>query len=321
MVVAQDYVGHDSRKVAIIGTGYVGASIAYSLMMKELAREIILIDKDEQKAEAEVLDIRHGIPYMGTASIRRGEYQDVAGADLIIITAGRNRKVGETRLEMAADNVLIAKNVVEDLKQYYDSGVILVASNPVDIITYVIDREMALPAGRVFGTGCILDSSRLVNAIADYVDINPAVINAQVIGEHGESQVPLWSKATIAGIPLAEYCSSAGIPFGREQQEEIEKKVKATGSTIIKGKGKTHFGIATCACSIADAILNKRATITNVCSRLQGEYGLKDVALSLPCIIDENGIERRLVDKLAKEELQKLKESAEKLQKTLAGLA
>lgn len=306
-----------NRKVAIIGAGYVGASIAYSLMLKELAREIILIDTNANASDSEMMDIRHGIPYMGSATIYSGTYADTKDCDLIIITAGRNRRPNETRLDMAADNMKIADGVVAELKKHYTRGVVLVVSNPVDIITYKVNDWMGLPAGMVFGTGCILDSSRFVNVIADYIGIGADVVNAQIIGEHGASQIALWSKVTVAGIPIKEYCETVGLKFDDQEKYMMEQRILNMGTEIIKGKGKTHYGIATCVCYIADAILNRRATIASVSSILNGEYGIHDIALSLPCIINFDGVERRLEDKLEIVEFQRLIQSSKNLKDTI----
>lgn len=303
-----------NRKVSIVGAGYVGASIAYALMIKELTREIVMIDINKKTVDAEVMDIRHGIPYMGSTIIYNGEYHDINDSDLIIVTAGRNRRSGEERLDMAADNIRIARNVAIKIEKYYTKGVILLVSNPVDVITYKMNEWLGLPNGMIFGTGCILDSSRFVNVLADYLKIGTDVINAQIIGEHGASQVPLWSKVTVAGIPLIEYCDAIELPFSGVEKHKIESVVLNRGTEIIEGKGKTHYGIATCVCYLADAILNKRPTIASVTSVLDGEYGIYDVSLSLPSIINYQGVERRLADRLNDYELTKLKESSKQLE-------
>ena len=165
-----------NRKVAIIGAGNVGASIAYALTIRNLATEIILIDVDEKRAEGEALDIQHGIPYMGVSSVRHGGYEDTKDCDFIIITAGRNRRVGESRLDLASDNIKILKNITDSLKPYYDRCAILVVANPVDILTYKCAEFMGLPDGRVFGTGNILDTSRLMRIVADYTGLNTEVV-------------------------------------------------------------------------------------------------------------------------------------------------
>lgn len=299
----------NSRKVSIIGTGFVGSTIAYALMMRELANEIVLIDINKTSSEAEALDIRHGIPYMGLCNIHAGDYSDIVNSDLIIITAGRNRKPGQSRLDLASTNSSIVKDVCLKIKEHYNSGVVLVVTNPVDIMTAKVTECLQLPKGLVFGTGCILDSSRFANVIADYLDISPDVVNAQIIGEHGSSQIAMWSKVTIAGLPFDEYCKYIGLSYDEKTKSNIEKKVLEMGATIIAGKGKTHYGIATCVCYIADAILNKRATIASVSSVLDGEYGIKNVALSIPSIIAANGIERTLADYLSESEFNRIKES------------
>ena len=314
------YAAIDNRKVAIIGAGFVGASIAYALTIRDLASEIVLIDIDQKKANGEALDIQHGIPYMGTSSVRAGGYEDCKNCDLIIITAGRNRRVGKERLDMIEDNIGIMKDVVDEIKKYYTHGAIMVVSNPVDILTYKCDEWMGLPNGRVFGTGCILDTSRLVRSIANYTNLNIEAIKCNIVGEHGSSQFPVWSRLSIAGLPMWEYCKNVGLAWDKEQKERIYNEVKDMGAEIIRDKGKTHYGIATCVCSLADAVLNQRLTIAPVTSPLQGEYGIEGVALSLPSIVGVNGVEHRLEEKWLKEERIKLQNSADILRKTLASL-
>lgn len=305
------------RKISIIGCGFVGSTIAYSIMMRELADEIILIDINNRITESEAMDIKHGIPYMGICEVKSGDYPDIVNSDLIIVTAGRNRKPGESRLDLAEYNVNLIKGVCKSIKEYYNSGIILVVTNPVDIITAKVEEYMSLPKGIVFGTGCILDSSRFANVIAERLSISPDVVNAQIIGEHGSSQIAMWSKVTIAGQPINQYCNNAGIVFNDGIKKQIENTVKEMGAKIIAGKGKTHYGIATCVCYIADAILNRRATIVSVSSVLHGEYGIDGVALSIPSIISSNGIERTLPDYLNEDEFNAIKCSYLILKKTL----
>ena len=311
------YAAINNRKVAIIGAGFVGASIAYALTIRDLASRIFLIDINSSKAKGEAEDIQHGIPYMGTSSVIAGDYPDCADCDLIIITAGRNRRPGESRLDMIADNIGILRQVTDNIKKYYTHGVIMVVSNPVDILTYKVSEWMGLPNGRVFGTGCILDTSRLVRAISDYTDIGIEAIKCSIVGEHGDTQFPLWSRLSIAGIPMDEYCENVGLEWGDGQKEVLYDKVRGMGASIIEAKGKTHYGIATCVCSLADAVLNQRLTIAPVTSTLEGEYGISDVAISVPSIVGVNGVERRLEEKLTSEEKQRLKISASKMRDTL----
>lgn len=314
------YAALDNRKVAIIGAGFVGSSIAYALTIRNLASEIILVDVNKDRAHGEALDIQHGIPYMGTSSVRAGDYEDCANCDLIIITAGRARRPGETRLDMISDNIGIMKNVVDNIKKYYTHGVVMVVSNPVDILTYKVAEWMNLPNGKVFGTGCILDTSRLIRAIADYTNLNIEAIKCNIAGEHGDTQFPVWSRLSIAGIPMDEYCKNVGLDWGEKQQDELYEVVKTMGATIIGSKNRTHYGIATCVCSLADAVLNQRLTIAPVSSPLEGEYGISGVSISVPSIVGVNGVEHRLEEKWTDEELSKLRLSADKMRETIESL-
>jgi L-lactate dehydrogenase len=310
-----------NKKVAIIGMGYVGSGIAYSLMIKDIAREIVFIDIKEQTVNAEMLDIRHGIPGMGSAKIICGDYKDIKDCDLIIITAGRNRNPDENRLDLAGDNVKTANDIAENIKKYYQQGVVLVVSNPVDITTYYVAKNLNLPKGRVFGTGCILDSSRLTNVIADYVNLDTEFISATIIGEHGGSQIPLWSNIKVAQIPIKKFCELTNIKFDETIKSDMAKKVLDMGTEIIKGKGKTYYGISTCVCHIADAILNKRAITASVSTLLDGEYGLSDLSLSLPSIIDQNGVKFILPVEISDFEYKQLQSSANIIKQTIKTIA
>lgn len=306
-----------SRRVAVIGAGYVGATIAYALTIRNLAREIILIDVDRKKAEGEALDIAHGIPYMGTSLVHVGDYDECRDCDLIIITAGRNRRPGETRLDMIADNIKIMKSVVDQIMPHYTRGAVLVVANPVDILTYECARWMGLPNGRVFGSGCVLDTSRLVRGIANYTHLNIEAVKCNIVGEHGDSQFPVWSRLAIAGVPMEEYCRNVGLEWGKEQKDFLYSRVRNMGADIIAAKGRTHYGIATCVCSLADAVLNQRLTIAPVSTPIEGEYDLHDVAISLPSIIGVNGVEQRLEERWTDEEYAMLHASADKMKEAL----
>ena len=308
------------RKVSIVGAGYVGASIAYALTIRNLAREIVLIDIDYKKAEGEALDIQHGIPYMGMSEVYAGDYSDTKDCDLIIITAGRNRRPGESRIDMIQDNSRIVRNVVDRIKPYYTNGVILIVSNPVDLLVSLCDTWLRLPRGRVFGTGCILDSSRFVSSVAEYVGLNTEVIKGTIVGEHGDSQIPVWSRLFIAGMPMEEYCEAVNLSWGDKEKEAIAERVRTMGSTIIANKGRTHYGIATCVCLIADAVLNQRLTIASVSSPLNGTYGITGVSMSLPSIISVNGVEQQIEEKWSPEEGRAFLESAERLKRSLEGV-
>ena len=291
-----------NRKVAIVGAGYVGASIAYALALRDVAREIVLIDINNKKTDGEAKDILHGLPAMGTADLYAGEYQDCIDCDLIIITAGRGRKPGESRLDLTNENVRIMRSVISEIKKYYTRGVILIVSNPVDILTFKASEWMGLPNGIVFGTGCILDSSRFVRSIADYIGLNTGVINGYVVGEHGDDQVPIWSHVTVGAIPIDEYCSDVGIVWNQDTRDRISTQIKTMGSDIIRAKNRTHYGIATCVCQLADAIVNQRPSIASVSSVLMGEHGCRGVALSVPSVVGPAGVQQRIREKWSPQE-------------------
>lgn len=314
------YTYLNNRKVAIIGAGFVGSSIAYALTIRNLANEIVLIDMNPAKAGGEAMDIQHGIPYMGTSSVRAGDYSDCEDCELIIITAGRPRRPGETRLDMIADNIGIMRTVVDQIKPYYTNSVIMVVSNPVDIMTHMIDKWMGLPNGVVFGTGCILDTSRLIRCIADYTNLNTEAIKCNIVGEHGDTQFPVWSRLAISGLTMDEYCQNVGLEWNDERKEILHEQVRRMGASIIEAKGRTHYGIATCVCFLADAILNQRPTIAPVCSPLQGEYGIEGVSISIPSIVGVRGVEHRLQENWTKEEIAMLRNSADRLSEKLAAL-
>ncbi len=307
-------------KVSIIGSGYVGASIAYALAIKEIAREIVLIDLEKKKAEGEAFDIRHGIPSMGIVDLYAGDYSDCADSDLIIITAGRGRKPGESRLDLANDNTLIMKKVITSLKKYYTHAVILVVSNPVDILTYKVSEWMGLFGGTVFGTGCILDTSRLVRKIADYLQLSTGIINGYVIGEHGDRQIPIWSHVTVSGIPIDEYCKESGLAWDAEIREKLFDSTKTMGAEIIAAKGRTHYGVATCVCYLADSILNQRPTIVSVSSPMPFDTDVPEYALSVPSLVGPSGVQQRVRDQWNDDEYTQFVAARKKMIEVLKGI-
>jgi len=308
------------RKVAIIGSGFVGSSIAYALAIRDIAREIVVIDIDKDKADGEAKDIRHGIPSMGTVDLYAGDYSDCKDCDLIVITAGRGRKPGETRLDLMNDNINIMKAVVDSIKEYYTSGVIMVVSNPVDIMTLKVTEWMGLNDGMVFGTGCVLDTSRFIREVADYVGLSTGVVSGYLVGEHGDTQVPVWSRVSIGSIPIDEYCEEVGLEWNDEIRTRIAEGTKTMGAEIIAAKGKTHYGIATCVAHLADAIINQKPTIASVCTVLRGEHGVRDVALSVPSVIGAAGVQQRIRERWDPEEYRAFFESVERQREALKEL-
>jgi len=307
----------EKSKVAIIGAGNVGSSIAFAIALNQQVNELVLIDINRDKAKGEALDINHGLSFVGQMSLYQGDYKDCKDCDVIIIASGISRKPGETRLDLAKKNTVMAKDVIKNVMKYYTTGVILAVSNPVDILTYIIQVYSGLPYGRVIGSGTVLDSSRFRYLLSRKLDVDIRNVHGYIIGEHGDSQLPVWSATHIAGQRIDEFCSNLGIQFTYEDKAKIAEEVKNAGAEIIKYKGSTHYAIAIAVSNIVATLLKDQNTIRTVSSVINGLYGINDVAISLPSIINSRGIERVLEFKLTKEEETALRSSAEKVKAVL----
>ena len=312
-----------NKIVAIIGSGYVGSTIAYALTAVLCLDKIILIDCDEQRAKAEALDIFYGLDSSHDTKVISGHYCDITDADLIIVTAGRNRRPGEDRNDLLRDNFSISKKVATEIKKYYSGCPILIVTNPVDTLVYAYSKFLNLTNGMVFGTGCSLDSFRLSAVLSEYLSIPSSHINPCIIGEHGNDFEIIWRYTTIDGIPVKKYCLKHNVSWTDEIEKDIEKKVKEMGMQIILGKGKTQFGISTVVCHIAKSILNNENNVFNVSSVLNKqlfENSFNDVSLSMPCEIGVRGREKTIDLILTEEEknhLIKIKNKLEKIKENL----
>lgn len=301
--------------MTIIGAGYVGSTILYALMLYDIPNEIVLINRNVNKAISEIDDIRHGFKFVGNTVIRVGNFDDISNSDVVVIAIGRNRKPGETRLDLAEDNTRIVKSIIPDLKKYYNNSIIIIVTNPIDIITKIVNDEMNLSYGKVFGTGCILDSSRFVRLLSDYLKCSIEDVRAMVVGEHGDSQVLLWSNVLVNKVRIEEYCKNNNIPWDEGIKELIESRVKNMGASIIKSKGHTQYGVATCTADLVNAVIYDKKILASVSSKMQGEFGINDVCMSYPSIIGENGIIERKVIQPSDSEINNLKLAADKLLK------
>lgn len=308
---------NNKSKVAIIGAGFVGASAAFALSLEQMVSELVLIDVCKEKAAGEAMDISHGLSFLGQMSVRDGDYADCADCDVIIITAGANRKPGETRIDLAKKNVAIAKEITTNIMKYYTRGVILVVSNPVDILTYMIQKWSGLPAGRVLGTGTVLDSSRFRYLLSEKFNVDVRNVHGYIIGEHGDTQLPLWSATHIAGKNINEYFNDPAFGFTDTDKEAIVTDVKTAGAEIIKRKGATYYAIAVSIKTILESLLKSQNTIRTVCSVINGEYGISDVALSLPAIVNSKGVQSIVDFTLTEEEQAALKFSEQQLKSVL----
>jgi len=307
----------NNSKIAIIGAGYVGASTAFALSLNQLVNELVLIDVLSEKAEGEAMDIGHGLPFLGQMSVYSGDYSECADCDAIVITAGANRKPGETRIDLAKKNVAIAKEITKNVMKYYTRGVILVVSNPVDILTYMIQKWSGLPEGRVFGTGTVLDSARFRYLLSKRLNIDIRNVHGYIIGEHGDTQLPLWSATHIAGKKISEYFEDPAYKITDEEKAAIAQDVKCAGAEIIKRKGATYYGIAVAVNTILESLLKDQNTIRTVSSVINGKYGLDDVALSLPSIVNSEGVKEIIDITLTDEEQAALEYSAQQLKNVL----
>ena len=307
----------NKSKVVVVGAGKVGASVAYTIMMNNLTSEIVLVDVDRGRARGEALDISHGIAYFKQLTIRDGDFEDCADADVIVITAGIPRQQGQTRIDLARTNVGVTRDIVRRIMEYATNPLFVVISNPVDVLTYVVQKESGLPANRVIGSGTTLDTGRFRYLLSQHCKVDVRNVHAYIIGEHGDSEVPVWSRASIASKPFDEYCEDCPRRCLKINRQQIFEQTRDAGAEIIKLKGATFYGIALAATRIVGAIMGDENSVLTVSSVLDGNYGISDVALSLPCIVNRNGIDRYLNIRMSDEELMQLGESADKLKSVL----
>jgi L-lactate dehydrogenase len=299
------------NKVAIIGCGLVGASIAYALSTEGLVSELVLVDINHEKAQGEAMDINHGLVHFTQMEVYAGEYSDIKDADIIIICSGVGRKPGETRLDLAKNNVKIIKAVAESMKPYYTGSVVLMVSNPVDILTYTIKQAMDLPKESVIGTGTVLDTARFKYFLSRELGVDIRNIHGYVIGEHGDSQFPVWSSVNIAGMALDDYCEMNGVKL---DMQSVMEQVRNAGAEVIKRKGATYYAIASNVCRIVEAILKNEHAVLPLSTVIPAIPDGKEVAISLPCIVNSRGIEKYLHLKLNQEESKKFRASARVLE-------
>lgn len=309
------------KKIAIIGAGYVGATTAFALATSGLASEVVLVDINKEKAEGEAMDIKHGASFLKPVIMRAGDYSDCAEAQIIVFTAGANQKPGETRLDLVHRNVDILKSSLPELLKYCPDSLYLMVTNPVDIMTYVAWKISGLPQNQVIGSGTVLDSSRFRNAISEFWEIDPRNVHAYIIGEHGDTAVPVWSLANVAGVNLEDYCKVSDAKcFTDEARADILQKVRGAAYEIIKRKGATYYAIAVATKKICESILRDENSILTISGPLNGEYGLTDVALSLPSLVSNLGREKLITIPLSAEEQKSLHHSAKTLQEIIQSL-
>lgn len=304
----------NSRKIAIIGCGFVGSACAFALMQSGLFSEMVLIDSNEERAEGEALDISHGLPFSKPMQIYSGTYDDITDAGIIAITAGAGQKPGESRLELVHKNVEIFKSIIPEISKRNYKGILLIVSNPVDIMTYTALRLSGLPSNQVFGSGTVLDTARLKYLLGEHLGVDARSVHAFILGEHGDSEIAAFSSANVSGIELKKFCDFACKTDKHEEaMKEIAEDVKLSAYEIIKKKGATYYGIAMSVRRICEAIILDQKSILPISCLQNGKNGIENVVLSMPMIVGKHGAERSVEISLSEEERRAIKSSADML--------
>lgn len=306
----------DERKVIVIGAGAVGSTYAFGLMRTGLADEIVLVDLDRERAEAEALDMNHGLFFAPPVRLRAGDYDDCTGAELVVITAGAAQKPGQSRLELVQTNAAICREVADQVCQRSRDAILLLVTNPVDVLTRVVLEHTDLRPGQVIGSGTVLDSARFRFLLSRKLHVDPRNVHAYIAGEHGDSEVALWSMCHVAGIPLAECCEQWDDRVEPLDQEAILQQVRSSAYHLIESKGATTFGVDLALERITAAILRDENSVLTVSSRPDGHYGIDDVCLSLPSVVNRRGVDRIIPAKLPDDERAGLAASARVLEDT-----
>lgn len=307
----------NNRKVAVIGCGFVGAASAFAIMESGLFSEMVLIDMNTDKAEGEALDISHGLPFSKPMQIYAGDYKDISDAAVIVVTAGAGQKPGETRLDLVKKNVSIFKSIIPQISEVNKDAIMLIVANPVDILTYTAWKLSGYPENRVFGSGTTLDTARLKYLLGQHLDVDSRSVHAFIVGEHGDSEIAVWSSANVSGIPINRFCEMRGHFHHEEAMQRIAEDVKNSAYEIINKKGATYYGIAMSVRRILEAIIRDEKTILPISSIQHDNHGVSGIAFSMPAIVGKNGVEATVPISLSPEEEKALKESASTLQKVI----
>lgn len=310
-------------KVGIVGTGYVGATAGYAMVMSGVGRDIVLVDLNHDRAIAEADDIRHAVPFAHPLNVKAGRYGDLEGSKVVLICAGVNQKSGETRLQLLQRNAAVFADVVPHVIQHAPEAILVVATNPVDIMTHLaanVAENHGIPSHRVIGSGTTLDTARFRSLLGAHCGVDAQHVHAHVIGEHGDSEVLTWSLATIGGMPLKAFAEMRKVVMPEAVRQEIDAKVRRAAYTIIHGKGATYYGIGGALARIVDVILHDQRAIMTICTPAAEVVGVKDVTLSLPRLLGGQGVMETFPLPLIDEEMSQLKISAQVIREALDGL-
>ena len=308
---------NSGAKISIIGAGYVGATTAFALMTGGLASKIVIVDIKKEKAEGEAMDLSHGVSFVPPVDIIAGEYIDTKDSDIVIIAAGAAQKQGETRLDLISSNLTVFKTIIPEVIKYSPNCILLVVSNPVDILTYITYKLSGFPRERVIGSGTVLDTSRLKFLLGENFNIDIRNIHTYIMGEHGDSEIATWSLTKIAGMDINELCAVISCDCNDMKKDEIHESVRNAAYQVIERKGATYYAVALAVKRIVEAILRDENSILTISTLLRGEYGIEDVYLGIPSIVGASGVKQVLEVPLNAEELESLRASASGLQKLL----
>ena len=298
-------------KIAIIGAGSVGTTFAYSLLIRGLFSQIVLIDADAERAKGEAMDLNHGLPFAEPVNIWAGDYSDCENADIVAISVGSARKSGQSRLELAMNNFEIMKQVVAKITEYNKKCILLIVTNPLDAMTYAALKLSDFPATKVIGSGTVLDTARLRYSLGEYLKVDARNVHAYIIGEHGDSEVPVWSLANVAGIRLKDYCPLCKVPYDTDAFDDLFLKVKNAGYEIIKRKGRTNYGVGLSITKIVESIIRNENSILTVSCYLENYQGVSDVCLSVPVVVNRDGIREIITLPLDEKEKEAFRKSAD----------
>ncbi len=301
-------------KTGVVGSGFVGATAAYALVMRGVGRRVVLVDQNRARAEAEADDILHAVPFAHPLEVTAGDYADLTGCRVVIVSAGVGQKPGETRLQLLGRNAQVFKQVIPNVLQHAPGAVLLIATNPVDVMTHIAARyagELGVPSTRVIGSGTTLDTARFRSLIGRQLKVDSQHIHAYVLGEHGDSEVLTWSQVTVGGIPLEEFCTGREISICPEDYAAIDEKVRRAAYHIIAGKGATYYGIGSAIARIVEVILQDERSILTVCTPTEDVAGVKNVTVSLPNLVGGEGIVQTFFPNLNEAETAALRASAQ----------
>lgn len=308
------------RKAAVIGCGFVGSSIAFRFLQQGTFSHLVLLDANRDKAEGEAIDLSDGLPYGSAMEIRAGTYDDISDCALIVITAGANQKPGETRLELIGRNITILKSILAEITARSFGGILLIVSNPVDVLTYAAWRLSGYPRERVIGSGTVLDTARFKQLLGKRLGVDSRNVHAFIIGEHGDSELAVWSGANVSGLNLDDFCRLRKMELQPDDMKQLYGQIRDSADAIIRRKGATYYGIAMAVGRIAECIVKDEHSVLPISVVLEGEYGLEHLALSIPSIVGRNGLESTLEIPLGQAERSALNASAQQMRQAIAEL-